>query len=446
MVLRKIQLEQSGKEIFTSHGGLALLGQSIALARLQERLEPLGRYRGMSHLDMLKTYLGLLCVGKSDYEAAEGVRNDAFFRAALGIDQVPSASRLRQRMDELALEYARAIDGANFELLERLEVPVSPVWTGHVPLDLDLFPQDNSGTAKEGVSYTYKGHDGYGVMAAYLGSEGWCLTADLKPGSENGQLGFGFILDRILGPAKRLAGRIPLLLRVDSGHDALENRVRAGHEEIEFLIKWNPRKQCAADWLAHAESLGHWADWSQPRPGKRVVTFSVYETQSWQGQETTHRRVIRVIERSIDKAGQHLLVPELQLDGWWTSLDQPDQEIIALYQDHATSEQFHSEFKTDLDLERLPSGKFDTNTLVMALGAFIYNLLRWIGLAGLIGERSPVRHKAKRRRLRTVMQELIYLAAKFSERSRQLRLRFSAHCPAFDAFKRVHARLTAVLA
>jgi len=140
------------------------------------------------------------------------------------------------------------------------------------------------------------------------------------------------------------------------------------------------------------------------------------------------------------------LVPELQLDGWWTSLDQPDREIIALYQDHATSEQFHSEFKTDLDLERLPSGKFDTNTLVMALGAFIYNLLRWIGLAGLIGDQSPVRHKAKRRRLRTVMQELIYLAAKFSERSRQLRLRFSAHCPAFDAFKRVHARLTAVLA
>jgi|GEM_PF-2572476 len=33
---------------------------------------------------------------------------------------------------------------------------------------------------------------------------------------------------------------------------------------------------------------------------------------------------------------------------------------MVLYSDHATSEQFHSEFKTDLDLERLPSGKFDT--------------------------------------------------------------------------------------
>ena len=82
----------------------------------------------------------------------------------------------------------------------------------------------------------------------------------------------------------------------------------------------------------------------------------------------------------------------------------------------------------------------------MVLGTFVYNVLRWIGLEGLIGAHSPVRHPAKRRRLRTVMQELIYLAAKFYRRSRQLRLRFSAHCPAFDAFKRVHARLTAVLA
>ena len=79
----------------------------------------------------------------------------------------------------------------------------------------------------------------------------------------------------------------------------------------------------------------------------------------------------------------------------------------------------------------------------MALGSFVYNLLRWIGLAGLIGEGAPVRHRAKRRRLRTVMQELIYLAAKFRQRSRQLWLRFSAHCPGFEAFERVQARLAA---
>jgi len=43
--------------------------------------------------------------------------------------------------------------------------------------------------------------------------------------------------------------------------------------------------------------------------------------------------------------------------------------------------------------------------------------------------------------VRTVMQELIYLAGKFYERSRRLWLRLSCHCLAFSAFQRVNALL-----
>ena len=39
------------------------------------------------------------------------------------------------------------------------------------------------------------------------------------------------------------------------------------------------------------------------------------------------------------------------------------------------------------------------------------------------------------------MKELIYLAGKFYPRGRRLWLRLSCHCPAFDAFLRVNARL-----
>jgi hypothetical protein len=85
---------------------------------------------------------------------------------------------------------------------------------------------------------------------------------------------------------------------------------------------------------------------------------------SIEGIERPVRRVLRLIERTIDGRGQHLIQPEFQLDGWTTSLSAEKfsgPDIIALYADHGTHEQFHSEFKTDLDLERLPSGKFDTN-------------------------------------------------------------------------------------
>jgi hypothetical protein len=99
--------------------------------------------------------------------------------------------------------------------------------------------------------------------------------------------------------------------------------------------------------------------------------------------------VYRLTERTIDKRGDALLLPEYILEGWTTTLPErfDMQAIIALYADHATHEQFHSEFKTDMDLQRLPSGKFDTNFLVCQLACVALNLLRLIGqhtLHGLI--------------------------------------------------------------
>jgi hypothetical protein len=43
------------------------------------------------------------------------------------------------------------------------------------------------------------------------------------------------------------------------------------------------------------------------------------------------------------------------------------------------AEQFHAEFKTDLDLQRLPSGKFETHALVCRLAALAMNILRLMG-------------------------------------------------------------------
>ncbi|MCG5525875.1 IS1380 family transposase [Ectothiorhodospira haloalkaliphila] len=443
MPLKKPRLEQSPRRILTAHAGLALIGEAIAASRLDQAVKSMGSYRGTDHGQVLSTYLGLLTLGKSDFEAAEGVRKDPFFLSCMGLKRGLSAARLRQRMDASAMDYARALDRANLTFLQQAKVPVTPLSCGHVVLDLDLFAQDNSGTHKEGVGYTYRGFDGYGVMPAYLGEEGWCLATELKPGSENSQNGFGFVLDRVLPAARSLTER-PILMRLDSAHDALENRVRAQAEGIDFIIKWNPRQASAADWMAHADGLeGSKVKWETPREGKRIATFSVNETRSWQGQEYTFRRVMRVVERTIDRKGQALVFPDLEVEGWWTSLELSDDDIIALYRGHATCEQFHSEFKTDMDLERLPSGKFDTNTLVMAAGTFVYNVLRWIGLQGLIGDDSPVRHPAKRRRIRTVFQELISLPAQLVHHARQVWLRFGAHCPGFAAFKRVFTQLQA---
>ncbi len=440
--MKRFVLEQSDTEFYTSHSGLALVGLCL------NRFTPLSKSlrsaiplrHGIAHVDVVKSYLGQLCLGKSDFDAVENVRKDRYFKESLGIGQVPSAARLRQRLDEHAQNLLPVMYENVIEFLVKAKVPVSELAMGYVALDIDVFPMDNSGTRKEGVSRTYKGVDGYAPIAAYLGEEGWCLACELREGQQHCQKEFLYTLERVLPNARKLTSK-PLLVRLDSGHDAWETRVALARQAADFILKWNPRRQDPLAWLAQAETLGHW---ETPRQGKRMATFSVEEATFVDGETFHFRRVMRVIERTIDKHGQVLLVPDIEIEGWWTTLDaatHDDETIIALYRDHGTCEQFHSEFKTDLDIERLPSGKFATNDLIMTLAALSYNILRWIGLISLTGDISPVRHRAKRRRLKTVIQELMYLAARLISSGHRLRLRFSRHCPGFGAFQLAYNQL-----
>lgn len=56
------------------------------------------------------------------------------------------------------------------------------------------------------------------------------------------------------------------------------------------------------------------------------------------------------------------MVPDVAVDTYWTSLEDYPFQTILLYHDHGICEQFHSESKLDMDLERLPSEHFSTNT------------------------------------------------------------------------------------
>ena len=64
----------------------------------------------------------------------------------------------------------------------------------------------------------------------------------------------------------------------------------------------------------------------------------------------------------------------------------------------------HSEIKSELDLERLPSGTFKTNALVLSLGMLAYNVLRLLGMLG----KGVIRHRhpTKRCRMKTIIQEM----------------------------------------
>jgi len=89
-------------------------GSLLQRSRIQDRANAIrlgDRKRPeVAHGDVLVAMLGLLCLGKPDFQAIEAFRDDEFFRLALGLKNIPSEGTLRQRLDELGypLSYRRS--------------------------------------------------------------------------------------------------------------------------------------------------------------------------------------------------------------------------------------------------------------------------------------------------------------------------------------------------
>ena len=449
--LPKFKLAQ-GSELLTDHAGLSLVGLALAkFAKVCQTLDAvIPKRSGLSVGEIVTAYLGLLCTGKSDFDAIENHRHDGFFAEALGLGGVPAASTLRMQLDAQADLILPLTEDMSVRLLKRSGAPITPLACGLVPMDIDVFTQDNGKTQKEGVSRTYAGTDGFAPIAVYLGQEGWCMALELREGLQHSAKGTEYTLERALPRALALTAA-GILLRLDSGfHSGLlahnieaasVARQAAGGEPVYFLVKGNPRRSIDIQAL-HAGRADGLAIACLLREGKRMWIWETRETNARDGQVLSHRRIYRLIERTVTAQGQSLLVPEIEFDFWDTTLPASFRpvEVISLYQDHGTHEQFHSEFKTDLDLERLPSGKFATNSCILSLSGLAYNVLRLMGQSALLCEDAPVRHTAKRRRLKTVIQELIYVSAKVVAHARSKILNFGRHCPAFTVFDRLYGQ------
>ena len=440
--MARFEIQQSGKLQLTSYSGLARVGQCCQIAQVDAVIDPrIPVSQGMRTSDRVKSMIGLLSLGKSDFEAIEPFRQDRFFKQALGLSKIPGSVWMRQRLDSKASLIRDMVSELAVRLLERAQAPITP-YRGYVCCDIDTFAMNNSGSRKEAVSRTYLGFDGYTPIAVYLGHEGWSIGLELRPGSQHSARETEDLYERVFPRIERLVSADqPVLLREDSGFDSARllwakaterDRLQGLGRSFDFICTWNPRQQDKAAWIAQAEADEAFVE---TRPGKRTALLSLNVERAMGQHKRPFRLIVRVTERTLDKQGQYLLIPDIDLEGWWTSLTDEATTVIELYQHHGLHEQYHSEFKTDLDMERLPSTKFDTNDAILQLAAFAYNCLRLVGQLGLTGDIAPIRHPAKRRRIRTVLQEIMYRAAKFVAHARQLVLDFgrgvAAHAKVF---------------
>lgn len=228
----------------SNQAGLALVGKYLKRININRLVDPTFSVRsGIANSNILKSYLGLLCLGKNDFDAIECQRQDAFFARALDLRAVPSSPTLRQRMDTHAASWFDLAEEINAAVLgtkisgKPIDFGVLPC--GYMPLDVDTFAMDNSGTAKEHVGRT--------------------LTASRSGGGGD--------------------TAIPLLFRADSGFDpaklmcAIGKQALALKREIAFIIKWNPLTT-PVETVAKNKTTDSSTTWTQLREGKRQCLWA----------------------------------------------------------------------------------------------------------------------------------------------------------------------------
>jgi len=446
--MRKIISIKQSMDKLASHSGLINIGALLNSMQLRERLDNLDDVHCVdpvfSHADVIFSMIGLISIGKPDYDAIEIFRSKQdFFVKALNIKRCPSSPTIRQRVDLIGHSPEALIKEESASLIKSQAPAISPLCTSagkFIPLDIDVSPFDNGKTIKEGVSRTYKGCDGYAPIFSYLGTEGYLINLELREGKQHCQKNTPDFINQSLDYARKVTDQ-PILMRLDSGNDSKDNFPDSSRKDVHFIIKRNLRKESIEAWTNVAKKNG------KECPCREGKTVWIGKTNvNLKGQPLSYPIIFEVTERCIKK-GQKLLFPDYEVDTYWCSVEQLSaKEVIELYHDHGTSEQFHSELKSDMDLERFPSGKFSTNSLILHLGLLTYNMLRIIGQLSLEENdisQLPVnrRKKVKRRRIRTVMQDLIYIAGRLIHTGRKWFISFGQLNPFAQLMEKIYDRL-----
>lgn len=455
--MKTIHIEFSDERLITP-SGLVFVGQILGKSNFVKKINraPISNeylQKQIKNGDILLTYIGMLCQGKPQYEAVREMMDDPdYYKYALGIAYaIPSAETLRQRFDMIGDSLRGDILQANIDMLREMKIEPAALENGYVPVDIDVTPFDNSKTKKEGVSRTYKGFDGYAPIMAYIGTEGYFVNTQLRVGKQHCQKETPDFLRETIELCRQLTDK-PLLIRLDSGNDASENigifmEESYRYNNVSFIIKRNPRQESKEEWLASVKDCC--TNIQKPRDGKTVYIGQTFRDVTYTLPNKTEktagiRTIYEITERTIDKHGQYFIVPDIELDTYWTNLPLSDQNIIDLYHAHGESEQYHSEIKTDMDVERLPSGKFDSNKLVLELTIIAYNILRIVGQESLKKRDDPGRKKVRRRRIRTIISNLMQFAGHLTEYAGRLILSIGRSNRWRFTFKRIYDSFASV--
>jgi hypothetical protein len=418
-------------------GGIAIVGkilQRIGFGKNEEGNSP--RYPGI-----LKSVVGLFTQGRTTFEEIRLFRNDELFQNSLNLTFVPAAETFRLYLEKMIPEQEmveQTIRTSNIRLLKSAIITAEKVQARfYVPIDVDTSPFDNSKSRKEGVSWTYKKFEGYHPIFSYIGQEGYMLNCELREGKQHCQNGTPEFLKDTLTMVNELSIKDPVLFRLDGGNDSQDTIRILAESGCFYIVKRNLRRELPEYWLSVARAEGEVTYQDE----KKIVYTGFHTGKTPDTEESLPESdvIFRVVERYMTEDGTRFLFPELEVQTFWTNLFEEPEDIIELYHAHGTSEQFHSELKTDMNVERLPSGKFAVNAMLLQTAMLSFNILRFIGQTALsLKEILPYKTDVLRKRLRKVIDDLIRVAVKIVRHSRQTVIKLWKDDPWLNCFRKIY--------
>lgn len=441
-----LKLMQGSEEI-NSNGGFSFVKKQLdgnAHMKDWDAALPAAPNSCYSTSAIVRSAIGLMTAGNSSYADIQKFRSDFLFCRIVG-GAAPSQETLRQRLDALAEEDWQDILDANVsdQLSRAQPTRIDVEGEKLIPLDIDVSVFEDTASHKEGVSATYRKVNGYAPIFCYAGREGFMVANELRPGSQHSENGAVEFLKRCIAIMLRAGYKAnELLVRVDSGHDSSDFIKALEELEVKYLVKRNLRTESPEQLL---DSIRFYETPEQVRPGKTIYRGVRSDKRPAKFPDHQGVVVVEAIERTVLADGQVLLIPSVELSSWWTNLPYSVRQCAALYREHGTSEQFHSELKSDMGIELLPSGNLKTNALVLGLATMAFNCLRFIGQAALEIALPPTDNEEKepaqvRYRLRTVLLDFIKVGCKIVRHANQLFQKFGKNCYNFFIMKEIYAK------
>jgi hypothetical protein len=280
-----------------------------------------------------------------------------------------------------------------------------------VRVDTDSSIFDNSQSKKEGVAVGYTGVAGYAPLCSFL--EGWiAIGSKLCPSNHHAlHEGYEAYFAQVRRAVKKLIPSGAILWIDDAAFDREKLMNMHQADDDYFIIRHNMRQEPQEELIKTAMEQECAVIVRQRK--------TVYTGRTLRKRGAVDIRLVYEVTERTSKKDQMLLVPEYTIFRVCTNfVDVSEDDILSKYRDRGTCEQYFAEIKSELDLERLTSGKFVVNEFIFQIGMFVMNMLRVIGQS-LLDPGIQKMKKATRRRLRTVIQNLMYLSGRMVPHARK---------------------------